>query len=59
MLGFIYPIVVAWTWGGGWLHELGYTDFAGSGIIHIVGGFAGLVGSSIMGPRIGLIKGSK
>lgn len=53
MVGLIYPVVVAWTWGGGWLNELGYTDFAGSGIIHIVGGFAGMVGASIMGPRIG------
>ena len=49
---FIYPVVVNWTWGGGWLTELGYVDFAGSGIVHMVGGVAGLVGAMVLGPRI-------
>eukprot|EP00811_Abedinium_folium_P033188 NODE_6171_length_1698_cov_24.518141.p1 GENE.NODE_6171_length_1698_cov_24.518141~~NODE_6171_length_1698_cov_24.518141.p1 ORF type:complete len:489 (+),score=124.13 NODE_6171_length_1698_cov_24.518141:131-1468(+) len=49
----IYPIVVHWTWGGGFLSDLGYIDFAGSGIVHMVGGFAGLVGAAILGPRNG------
>lgn len=56
MTGFIYPVVVAWTWGGGWLSELGYSDFAGSGVVHLVGGVAGLVGASLVGPRIGRFK---
>ena len=49
---FIYPLVVHWTWGGGWLADRGYTDFAGSGIVHLVGGVAGLVGCKIVGPRL-------
>lgn len=53
MIGFIYPTIVAWTWGGGWLKELGFLDFAGSGIVHMTGGFAGLMGAIICGPRIG------
>mmetsp|Transcript_21406 Transcript_21406/g.33103 ORF Transcript_21406/g.33103 Transcript_21406/m.33103 type:complete len:130 (-) Transcript_21406:838-1227(-) len=51
--GLIYPIVAAWTWGGGWLNTLGFYDFAGSAVIHLVGGSAGLVGAIICGPRIG------
>ena len=53
MTGFIYPVVVAWTWGSGWLYELGYEDFAGSGIVHLTGGIAGLAGAIICGKRIG------
>ncbi len=49
----VYPIVVHWTWGGGWLYELGYHDFAGSGIVHMTGGVAALVGAAMLGPRIG------
>lgn len=47
----IYPLVVNWTWGGGWLTELGYVDFAGSSIVHMVGGIAGLIGAKFVGPR--------
>ena len=53
MFGFIYPMIVAWTWGRGWLYVFGYEDFAGSGVVHITGGFAGLVGAVICGPRLG------
>jgi Amt family ammonium transporter len=49
----IYPIVGAWTWGGGWLAELGFHDFAGSTIVHSVGGWCALAGTVILGPRIG------
>ena len=49
----IYPIVGHWVWGGGWLAELGFYDFAGSTVVHGVGGVAALVGSMVLGPRIG------
>lgn len=49
----IYPIVGHWTWGGGWLASLGFHDFAGSTIVHSVGGWSALVGATILGPRIG------
>jgi len=49
----IYPVVVHWTWGGGWLTGLGFIDFAGSTVVHSVGGWAALVGATILGPRIG------
>jgi Amt family ammonium transporter len=51
--GLIYPTVVNWQWGGGWLSELGFEDFAGSTIVHSVGGWAALMGAIIVGPRIG------
>ena len=50
---FIYPVVVHWTWGGGWLAEGGYVDFAGSGIVHMVGGVCALMGAAMVGPRQG------
>jgi Amt family ammonium transporter len=49
----IYPVVGHWTWGGGWLSQLGFVDFAGSTVVHSVGGWAALVGAAILGPRIG------
>jgi Amt family ammonium transporter len=49
----IYPIVGAWTWGGGWLTELGFKDFAGSTIVHSTGGWAALAGVMVVGPRLG------
>jgi len=49
----IYPISGHWIWGGGWLAELGFHDFAGSTAVHMVGGVASLVGAAIVGPRIG------
>jgi Amt family ammonium transporter len=49
----IYPISGYWKWGGGWLDQLGFHDFAGSLVVHGVGGFAGLAGAIALGPRIG------
>ncbi len=53
--GLIYPVVVNWQWGGGWLAQLGtpFEDFAGSTVVHSVGGWAALMGAIIIGPRIG------
>ncbi len=53
MTALIYPISGHWHWGGGWLAELGFIDFAGSTIVHAVGGFAGLAAAWVLGPRIG------
>jgi Amt family ammonium transporter len=49
----IYPIQGSWQWGGGWLSEMGFSDFAGSTLVHSVGGWAALTGAIILGPRIG------
>lgn len=54
--GFVYPVVVSWVWGGGWLQARGFVDFAGSGAVHLIGGTAGLVGAAIVGPRFGMEK---
>jgi Amt family ammonium transporter len=53
LTGFIYPISGSWKWGYGWLHDMGFYDFAGSIVVHAVGGFAGLAGAIVLGPRIG------
>lgn len=50
---FIYPIVGHWIWGGGWLSDMGFADFAGSTVVHTVGGCAALIGTSILKPREG------
>ena len=56
----IYPIEAHWIWGGGWLAQLGFHDFAGSTAIHMVGGISALIGAKILGPRIGkFVKDSK
>ena len=49
----VYPIEAHWIWGGGWLSEMGFHDFAGSTAVHMTGGVAALVGAAILGPRIG------
>lgn len=49
----IYPVVGHWIWGGGWLAERGMIDFAGSTVVHSVGGWAGLIGAYLVGPRLG------
>ena len=53
LVGLFYPISGHWIWGGGWLASLGFWDFAGSTVVHSVGGWAGLAGVIILGPRIG------
>ncbi len=52
-VGIIYPLVAHWVWGGGWLYENGFQDFAGSGVVHVTGAFAGLAGAIVVGARIG------
>ena len=56
LTGFIYPVVGAWTWGGGWLGSMGFQDFAGSTIVHGTGGWAALAGALILGPRLGKFR---
>ena len=53
LTGFLYPISGSWQWGGGWLSEMGFSDFAGSTVVHSVGGWAALAGAIVLGPRIG------
>lgn len=57
--GFIYPIVEHWVWGGGWLGDLGYIDYAGSSVVHLLGGTLALMGGYVIGPRIGKFVGKK
>ena len=52
----VYPIVGAWTWGGGWLNQMGFRDFAGSTIVHSTGGWAALAGIMVVGPRTGKFR---
>ncbi|MGC1261631.1 MAG: ammonium transporter [Jannaschia helgolandensis] len=53
LTGVIYPIEASWQWGGGWLSEAGFSDFAGSTLVHATGGFAALAGAIVLGPRLG------
>ncbi len=59
MTAIIYPFLGAWHWGGGWLAEMGFYDFAGSSVVHAVGGFAALGGVLAVGPRIGRYVGPR
>jgi len=59
LAGFIYPIQASWKWGGGFLDEAGFLDFAGSTVVHSVGGWCALTGALILGPRIGKYKDGK
>ena len=56
LTAFIYPVVGAWTWGGGWLSEIGFQDFAGSTIVHSTGGWAALSGAMLIGARRGRFR---
>jgi Amt family ammonium transporter len=59
MVGLIYPVTGHWIWGGGWLSGLGVWDFAGSTVVHSVGGWAALAGAILLGPRLGKYKDGK
>jgi len=56
-VAFVYPIAGSWKWGGGWLDAMGFYDFAGSTLVHSVGGWAALIGVIILGPRLGKYVG--
>ncbi len=57
--GIVYPVIGSWGWGGGWLAELGFHDFAGSTFVHAVGGWGALAGVLLLGPRIGKYVGGR
>ncbi len=59
LTGVMYPISGSWQWGGGWLAEMGFSDFAGSTVVHSVGGWAALAGAIVLGPRLGKYKDGK
>lgn len=52
----VYPVVGAWIWGGGWLSQMGFSDFAGSTVVHSTGGWAALAGALVVGPRLGKFR---
>lgn len=58
-VGFVYPFVGSWKWGGGWLDQMGFYDFAGSTLVHSVGGWGALAGALLLGPRIGKYHGKQ
>ena len=53
LTGFLYPFIMGWQWGGGWLAARGFSDFAGSTLVHSTGGAAALAGAILLGPRLG------
>ena len=57
--GFIFPLGLAWCWNDGWLQNLGFKDYGGVSIVHVMGGLSGFIGTYIIGPRIGLFKADK
>ena len=59
LTGIMYPVSGSWQWGGGWLSEMGFSDFAGSTVVHSVGGWAALAGAIVLGPRLGKYKDGK
>ncbi len=58
-VGLVYPILGSWKWGGGWLDQMGFYDFAGSTLVHSVGGWGALVGAMLLGPRLGKYVGNR
>lgn len=59
LVGLAYPITGHWIWGAGWLADMGFWDFAGSTVVHSVGGWAALMGAAFLGPRIGKYQGGQ
>lgn len=59
LVGIAYPITGHWIWGGGWLADIGFFDFAGSTVVHSVGGWAALMGAAFLGPRLGKYQGQE
>jgi Amt family ammonium transporter len=59
LTGIIYPIEMGWQWGGGWLSAAGFSDFAGSTLVHAAGGAAALAGAIVLGPRLGRFNNGK
>ena len=59
LTGIIYPIEMGWQWGGGWLAQAGFSDFAGSTLVHAAGGAAALAGAIVLGPRLGRFSKAK
>jgi Amt family ammonium transporter len=57
IVGFLYPIIEHWVWGGGWLSQIGFIDYAGSGVVHLTGGMFALMAAFIIGPRLGKFGG--
>ena len=56
MSGFIFPIGLAWCWNNGWLYELGFLDYGGASVIHLMAGIAGFIGTYLIGPRMHLFS---
>ena len=56
---FIYPLGLAWCWNDGWLQNMGFIDYGGVAIVHVMGGLSGLIGTYLIGPRIGLFHPAK
>jgi Amt family ammonium transporter len=57
VVGFLYPVIEHWVWGGGWLSGIGFIDYAGSGVVHLTGGMFALMAAYIIGPRLGKFGG--
>uniref|UniRef100_A0A7S2G2J5 Ammonium transporter AmtB-like domain-containing protein n=1 Tax=Haptolina brevifila TaxID=156173 RepID=A0A7S2G2J5_9EUKA len=57
LTAFVYPVIVHWQWGGGWSYQDGAKDYAGSGVVHMTGGLAAIIGAAIIGPRRGRFEG--
>jgi Amt family ammonium transporter len=57
VVGFLYPVIEHWVWGGGWLSQIGFIDYAGSGVVHLTGGMFALMAAFIIGPRLGKFGG--